>query len=69
MSLKNDKLHDFRQKLSFVQNNLKISSGQNFLNFLFFGALSFSKKPKLSLKIQLKVQNIGLSITITHINT
>ena len=53
----------------YVQNNVEISSGQNVLNFLFFGAPSFSNKPKLSLKVQLKVQNIDLFITITHINS
>ena len=46
--------------------NLKISTGQNVLNFLFFSLPSFSNKPKLGLKVQLKVQNIDLSITITH---
>ena len=34
--------------------------------FCFFGGPSFSNKPKLDLK--LKVKNIDLSITITHIN-
>ena len=46
----------------------KSSRGQNFLNFLFFGAPSFSNKPKLGLNLQLKVQNSDLSITITHLN-
>ena len=50
-----------------VQNNVNISSRQNILNF--FGAPSFTNKPKLGLKVQLKVQNINLSITIIHINT
>ena len=64
------KLTDFRRKLIFfVQTNVKISSGQNVLNFLFFGVSSFSNKPKLSLKVQIKVQNFDLSITITHIST
>ena len=54
----------------FTQNNVKISSGQIVLNFLgFFGVQSFSIKPKLGVKVQLKVQNIDLSVTITHINT
>ena len=53
----------------FVQNIVKISSGENILNFPFFGATSFSNKPNLSLKVQLKVQNNDLSITITHVNT
>ena len=35
----------------------------------FFGATSFSNKPNLGLKVQLKVQNNDLSITITHVNT
>ena len=48
---------------------MKISSGKNILNFLLFGALSFGIKAKLSRKFQLKVQNIDLSITITHTNT
>ena len=42
----------------FVQKNVKISSGQNVLNCLFFGAPSFSNKPKLGLKTQLKVQTL-----------
>ena len=53
----------------FVQNIVKISSGENILNFPFFGATSFSNKPNLGLKVQLKVQNNDLSITITHVNT
>ena len=55
MSWKNAKFRDFH--------------GQNVLNFLFYGTPSFCNKPKLGLKVQLKVQNIDLSITITHINT
>ena len=39
----------------FVQNNMKISSRQNIINFLFFGAPSFSNKPNLGLKVKLKV--------------
>ena len=39
-----------------VQNNVNISRRQNILNF--FGAPSFSNKPKLGLKVQLKVQNL-----------
>ena len=38
----------------FVQNNMKISSGQNIFNFLFFGAPSFSNNSKLGPKHQLK---------------
>ena len=60
MSQKSTKLHDFAKNYAFVQNNVKISSRQNVLNFLFFGASSFSGKPKLGLKVQLKVQNIDL---------
>ena len=52
-----------------MQSNVKISSGQNVLNFLFFGAPSFDNEVKLGLKVQLKVQNIDLYITLTHINT
>ena len=44
----------FTKHYVFVQKNVKISSGQNVLNFLFFGAPSFSNKPKLGLKCQLK---------------
>ena len=39
------------------------------LNFLFLGAPSFSNKPTLGLKVQIKVQNIDLPIMIPHINT
>ena len=56
------------KNLVFLQKNVKSSRGQNFLNFLFFGAPRFSNKPKLGLNLQLKVQNSDLSITITHIN-
>ena len=52
----------------FVQNYMKISSGQNVLNFLFYGTPSFSNMPKLSLKVQLKVRNIDSSIIITYVN-
>ena len=48
----------FTKHYVFVQKNVKISSGQNVLNFLFFGAPSFSNKPKLGLKTQLKVQTL-----------
>ena len=41
----------------FVQNNVKISSGQNVLHFLCFGA-SFSNKPKLGLIVQLKYKTL-----------
>ena len=37
-----------------VQNNLKISSLKKVVNFLFFGAPSFSNNPKLGLKVNLK---------------
>ena len=47
----------------------KISGGKNVLNFRFFGAPSFSNKPKLDLKVQLKVQSMDLSISITHIES
>ena len=50
----------------FVQNIMEISSGQNFQLSVFL-VPSFSNKPKLGLKFQLKVQNIDLSIIITHI--
>ena len=40
----------FTKNYVFVQNDVKISSGQNVLNFLFVGAPSFSNKPKLGLK-------------------
>ena len=61
-------MDDFHQK-KFL-SNVKISRGLNVLNFLdFFGALSFSCKPNLGLKVQLKVQNIVLFIITTHINT
>ena len=50
-----------------MQNNWKISSRQNFLNFLFFWC---AKDLAISQNwVQLKVQNTDLSITITHINT
>ena len=52
-----------------AQFNVKILSGQNILNFLVFGALSFSNQPKLGLKVKVKVPNVDLSITITHIDT
>ena len=52
-----------------AQFNVKILSGQNILNFLFFGALSISSEPKLGLKVQVKKPNVNLSITITHIDT
>ena len=57
------------QNYVFVQNNLKISSGQNVHNFLFYGTPTVNNMPKLGLKNQLKVQNIDLSITITYTNT
>ena len=37
-------------------------------SILFFGASPFTTKPNLSLKVKLKVQNIDLLITITHLN-
>ena len=52
----------------FVQNYMKISSGQNVLNFLCYGTPSFSNKTKLSLKVQVKVRNIDSSIIITYVN-
>ena len=39
------------KKSIFVQNNVKMSSRQNVLDFLFLGAPSFSNKPKLGLKV------------------
>ena len=38
-------------------------------SILFFGAPSFSNKPKLGLKVNLNSQNLDLSITITNTNT
>ena len=49
----------FTKNYVFVQNDVKISSGQNVLNFLFVGAPSFSNKPKLGLK----AYNVHLLIT------
>ena len=54
---------EFPPKIKFLCN-VKILSGQNILNFLLFSAPSFSNKSKLGLKVQLKVQNIDLSIII-----
>ena len=49
-----------------MQNNVKISTGQNVPSVLGVFYVSLSSKPKLGLKVQLKVQNIDLSITITN---